>query len=349
MKTYFYKLIISTTIFFASCSVAPTETDKNTADLEVIRPEDVGYSSEKLKAAYNFAEQSGYNAVIALHKGKVLFSWGEVDKNFNVHSIWKPFVSALYGIYVERGEINLDMTVADLGIDDTDPKLTSEEKLATIRDLLKSRSGIYHPAAAETQEMRDSRPPRGSHLPNTFFYYNNWDFNVGGVIFEQLTGKQIFNEFKKEIADPIGMQDFNLLECFKAYELIFSLHPSWRFRMSARDLARFGALYQKNGMWNNKQILKPNWINESTTSYSIYDSTMGVGYGYRWKVIPENSPMSQMIGSKGYFHTGLGVQIVMVLEDLDLVIVELLNTDINWTDPGSKGFDLGMMIINAKL
>jgi hypothetical protein len=46
-----------------------------------------------------------------------------------------------------------------------------------------SRSGVYHEAAAEAQVMINTRPDRGSHTHGTFFYYNNWDFNVLGTIF----------------------------------------------------------------------------------------------------------------------------------------------------------------------
>ena len=346
IRTMVYFLLFLTLL---GCHKDLATPDKNTSDLQIIKPEDAGYSSAKLQDAYNFAEQSGYDAVIALYNGKVLFSWGQVDKNYNCHSIWKPFVSSLFGIHVERGEIDLDRTIEELGIDDIEPSLTHEEKQATIRDLLKSRSGVYHEAAAETLEMKDNRPERGSHKHNTFFYYNNWDFNVGGSIFEQVTGKDIFEDFKKEIADPIGMQDFDITECFKAYEHNISLHPSWRFRMSARDLARFGSLYQLGGNWNDTRIISKDWISESTKSYSVLDSILGIGYGYRWYVIPEKSQFEQVIGSAGYYHTGLGVQIVLVFEELNLVIVELLNTDQDWTDPGNSGMELGMMIINAKL
>ncbi len=182
------------------------ETTENA--LEYVSPEDVGWSSEKLKEAGRFAEQIGSAAVMALYDGKVFFSWGEVTRNFKVHSIRKPFLSALYGIHVGRGEIDLDATLGELNIDDIPPSLTPEEKQATVRDLLKSRSGVYHDAAGEIQAMRDARPERGSHPPDTFYYYNNWDFNVLGTIFEQETGTKIFEEFKRAIADPIGMEDF---------------------------------------------------------------------------------------------------------------------------------------------
>ncbi|GAJ08662.1 unnamed protein product, partial [marine sediment metagenome] len=49
--------------------------------------------------------------------------------------------------------IDLDKNLDELGIDDIPPGLTSIEKQATVRDLLMSRSGVYHEAAAEAQVM----------------------------------------------------------------------------------------------------------------------------------------------------------------------------------------------------
>jgi CubicO group peptidase (beta-lactamase class C family) len=133
------------------------------SDLETISPEEAGWSSEKLDEAAKYAGEIGYTALVLMHDGKAMYSWGEVTKNYKCHSIRKPFLSALYGIYVENGEIDIDLTVGELGIDDIPPKLTEAEKQATIRHLLMGRSGIYHPAAAETESMAAARPQRGSH------------------------------------------------------------------------------------------------------------------------------------------------------------------------------------------
>ena len=45
-------------------------------------------------------------------------------------------------------------------------------------------------------------------IPNENYFYNNWDFNVLGAILEQATGKSVFELFKTEIADSIGMDDY---------------------------------------------------------------------------------------------------------------------------------------------
>jgi CubicO group peptidase (beta-lactamase class C family) len=332
-----------------SCSdeSTPPVTDDN--QLEYVTPEEVGYSSGLLNDAKQFAEQSGYAAVMALYDGKIFFSWGDISKNYKCHSIRKPFLSALYGIHVAQGHINLDATLEDLGIDDIPPSLTNEEKQATVRDLLKSRSGVYHKAAAETEEAKELRPERGSHPHGTFFYYNNWDFNVLGAIFEQETETTIFEEFKSKIADPIGMENFSVDNCYYQYEDSLSMHPAYSFRMSAIDMARFGVLYQKNGNWNGNQIVPADWINESTTTYSILDSTAGVGYGYMWYTIPEGSAFEQLIGAPGFYHTGVGVHIVIIIPELKLVLVERYDTDGAWTDPGEAGMQLGLMILNSRI
>jgi CubicO group peptidase (beta-lactamase class C family) len=58
--------------------------------------------------------------------------------------------------------------------------------------------------------MASVQPPRWTQPPGAHWYYNNWDFNVLGIIFEKLTGKNIFEEFERRIAGPIGMQDFTV-------------------------------------------------------------------------------------------------------------------------------------------
>ena len=334
---------------FVSCSKDPTSSAKDDNQLEYVTPEEVGYSSEKLVEAKQFAEQSGYAAIMVLHDGKVFFSWGEITKNYWCHSIRKPFLSALYGIHVEQGNINFDATLEGLNIDDIPLSLTHDEKQATVRDLLKSRSGVYHEAAAEDPIMIETRPERGSHAPGTFYYYNNWDFNALGTIFEQETETKIFEEFKGKIADPVGMEDFSVENCHYQYELEKSMHPAYQFRMSARDMARFGVIYQKNGMWKGLRIIPSEWITESTTAYSIVDSTSGVAYGYMWNVFPEGSLVADMVGYPGYYHTGIGVHALVIVPELKLVVVERFDTDGDWVDPGDVGMELGMMIINARI
>ncbi len=239
--------------------------------------------------------------------------------------------------------IDLDKNLEELRIDDIPPRLTSEEKQATVRDLLMSRSGVYHAAAAEAQVMIRTRPERGSHAPGTFFYYNNWDFNVLGTIFEKQTDKKIFEAFKEEIADPIGMQDFILSDGRYQYEWNKSKHHAYHFRMTARDMARFGLLYQNNGKFGDKQIISPEWIAESTIPYSI-NNLDGDGYGYMWSIIPEESGFGN-----GFYHTGTGVHLLAVLPEKKLVLVHRVDTDKDFDITWNEIRQLMYMIAEARI
>jgi CubicO group peptidase (beta-lactamase class C family) len=309
-----------------------------------VAPEDVGWSSEELEHARQFAQEIGAAAVMALYDGKVFLSWGAVARDYACHSIRKPLLNALCGIHVERGNIDPDMTLESMNIDDLPPSLTDDEKQAKVRDLLKSRSGVYHEAAEESQSMKDLRPERDSHPPDTYFYYNNWDFNALGTIFERETGTTIFEEFKAEVADPIGMQDFKVEDCSYRHELDKSVHPVYHFRMSARDMARFGLLYLRNGNWEGRQIISRQWIYESTTAYSYFESSE-IGYGYLWKILPEDYEFGA-----GFCYTDNAVQQLVVLPEEKLVYVFRMNTEGDYTDPGKEALEeLFSMIMDARI
>src|SRR4030042_5016353 len=96
------------------------------AGLEYVAPEDVGWSSKKLEEAKAFAEKINSAAVMVLYDGKVFISWGNGAKKYSIHSIRKPLLGALYGIYRGRGKIDLDATLEELNIDDTPPSPTGE-------------------------------------------------------------------------------------------------------------------------------------------------------------------------------------------------------------------------------
>jgi CubicO group peptidase (beta-lactamase class C family) len=302
-------------------------------------PEDAGWSSQKLEQARILYDSLDAVAFMVIYDGKVLVSWGDVKRRFMCHSVRKSLLSALYGAHVDDGSIDLDKTLAELRIDDKSP-LAEIEKQATIRDLLKARSGVYHPAAYETQAMKAKRPERGSHTRDTFWYYNNWDFNALGTIFEQETGSDIFRDFKGRIADPLQMEDFRLTDGYHHLEAEHSIHPAYPFRMSARDMARFGLLFLQEGKWDGKQIISKEWIEESTRSYSETDD-QGGGYGYLWWISGEFKELGM------YSAYGVGTQIISVLPGANLVIVQRVNTyEGRQAAPNSELFRL---ILDAKV
>jgi CubicO group peptidase (beta-lactamase class C family) len=302
--------------------------------------EQAGWSRTALDEARRYSTTIATAAVVIVAGGQVVDEWGEIDRRFNVHSIRKSFLSALYGIYVAGGTIDLSQTLEDLGIDDNEPSLTEIEKQAILHDVLKARSGIYHAALYETPGMAAARPARGSHAPGTFWYYNNWDFNVLGTIFERLAKRNLFRSFSDHIAEPIGMEDFRLQDGVYVGGPD-SVYPAYPFRMTARDLARFGLLFLREGRWNDRQVVPRDWVSASVTSYS--DAGASGGYGYMWWVAADGRHFPGVSLPDGsYSARGAGGHYILVVPDYDLVVVHRVNTD--GPGPRVSGQEFGELV-----
>ena len=344
-------LMIAASVALVGCA-GPASTPTGLPDAAVYpgadwtwaeSPESMGWSSAKLALAEAYAERIGSTAVMIVDNGVVIAGWGDLTRKYNCHSMRKSLLSALYGIYVSKGKIDLTATLGDLGIDDLTP-LTEVEKTATVKDLLSARSGVYIEAAGETAAMKAMRPARGSHAPGTFWYYNNWDFNALGTIFDQLSGeKNIYTAFDKRIADPIGMQDYVVDEFQYRYEP-YSRHPYYGFRLSTRDSARFGLLFLRNGRWGKKQIVPEDWIRESTSAHSVIGPQSG--YGYLWWTGEGDGGLPNVDEGPGsYYASGANGQNVMVMPSRNLVVVHRVNSDIgDSVDERSIGTLLWMIL-----
>ncbi len=309
-------------------------------------PGRLDWSSKKLAEARAYSEAIGSAAVMIVDDGVVVAAWGDVTRKFKCHSMRKSLLSALIGIHVDAGNIDLEQTLEELGIDDYEPPLTLAEKQATVGDLIKARSGIYHEALGENQMMKDMRPARHSHAPGTFWYYNNWDFNALGTIFEQETKTTIFAEFDRRFAKPLQMEDFKVSDCLyvssdDAGKPFLSQHRYYNFRMSARDLARFGLLFLREGRWRDLQIISADWVRESTASYS--QRGIDGGYGYMWWTGVNGGLFQNVVLRKhSYYASGWGGQKIIVLPYRNLVVVHRGNTD--WFGKQPAPYQIGRLL-----
>ena len=304
-------------------------------------PAALGWSQSRLLAASETAGYLGSDAFLVVDRGISVWEYGQVSKNYVVQSCRKSFLSALYGSFVHDGTIDLDLSMEDLGIDDLPPSLTPEEKQATLEHLIMARSGVYHEAAAESQSMKDSRPERGSHPPGTFWYYNNWDFNVLGTVYIQLTGEDVFESLFTRFAVPLQMQEFEPSNGWY-YHQEMSEHPAYHFSMSARDMARFGLLFLREGRWREEEIVPAAWVERSTQPYSEAGNTFD--YGYMWWVgEPAFWGGHDVIAALG----GSG-QAIFVVRDMDIVITHKVDYD-SWRGDWTSVYNLVKQILSAKV
>ena len=291
---------------------------------EAVDPELLGWSAEGLESARRWAEGLDTGAVFVVHRGVLVAAWGDTDERFLAQSMRKSLLSALIGRLVEEGRLDLDATLGELGVDDT-PPLTPEERGATVRDLLLSRSGVYHSALYETPSWKRRKPERGSHRPGEAWYYNNWGFNALGTIFESASGLAMGDAFGRWVADPLGMEDYRPSDVEYLTQDHFteramgnrSEHAAYMFHVSTRDLARFGLLYAAGGEWDGRRVLPRAWVEESTFGAARETGLDDMGYGYMWWTVPAapyfGEPVMVARGGRGHR--------MVVAPELGLVVV----------------------------
>jgi CubicO group peptidase (beta-lactamase class C family) len=258
----------------------------------------------------------------------------------------------MYGKYVESGAVDLNKRVKDLGVGDVKPFLPREQS-ATLDMMLMARSGIYLPEGPPDPDPTDDPPARGSQYPGAFFYYNGWDFNAAGTAFEKLTGKNIYDALQTDLAEPIGMQDYDRKRQKKNSGLPYTVHPEYAMYLSTRDMARIGLLMLRGGEWNGKRVMPDHWSDALTElvthaneifPVSLRDAqTTGpwrFGYGRMWWVwdqpkLPGGLQAGDFYGA--YAAWGTGGQLIMVLPVHDMVIAHKVEIE------GDKAGDVPLL------
>ena len=308
----------------SSCYAQPAclqpEVYPDTTWMRYASSEEAGWSSEGISEAHALADSLGSKAVMLIYKGAVVTEWGDITATAPIYSVRKSLLSALYGIYAAEDEIDTTATLADLGIDDT-PPLIEREKRARVADLLTSSSGVYHEAAYEPPTMR--KPERGSARPGEQWYYNNWDFNALGAIFEQETEMRIFEAFEERVAEPIGMEDFRSGWGAYHHQPDRSEHPAYTVRMSGRDMARFGLLYEREGCWRDQQIVPADWVEASGQIQKAVPYDPVAGYGLMWWI-----PSGPLQKHGTYLASGSGSQSIIIAPELDIVFIHRATADL---------------------
>ena len=317
-------LVILFFIFTAKIK-AQTFPDENWLYDEIREGWDTG---PKAMEYYKFVRDSSVvTGLMIIQNGKIIVEYGDVKENSYIASCRKSILAMLYGKYVKNGTVNLDKTIDDLNIDDVEGILPLE-KSATIKHLISARSGIYHPEGYPGG-MQEYAPARGSKKPGEYWLYSNWDFNVAGYVFEQETGKNIYDEIETQLAIPLNMQDWNRSLQKKEGNTKISKYLAYPIWFSTRDMARIGVLMLNKGKWKDKQVIPEDWVDEMIKNRTSYEevnnnvpayrnSGTNFGYGYMWWLYQD---MQDPRFENAYAAMGAMGQSIAVFPRINTVIV----------------------------
>jgi CubicO group peptidase (beta-lactamase class C family) len=244
----------------------------------------------------------------------------------NIYSCTKSFTSALIGIAIREGYIkDIHQKVIDFFPGYTFKNLDSRKKVITIENLLSMTAGLdwVEPSPGDHRDphytrdlipMTTSKDPIRYILdhsmadePGSRFYYNTGVSHLLSAIIQKTSGTSTLNFAIQHLFQPLGITDFNWDTD--------SLGIPWggmNLFLSPEEMARFGYLYLRHGVWEGKQIVPAEWVETSTKEHSSFNPSPNekVSYGYQW-----------WIDSYGYHALGFGGQYIYVIPGLDMVVV----------------------------
>ena len=288
----------------------------------------------------HYLDASGTTAFLVVHDDKLLYEryfngYDETSLNTSF-SMAKSFASALVGIAIDEGHIKS----VDEPITNYIPELIERDKrfeAITIRDLLTMSSGIKYEEGGDLpwgEEADDTKTYYATDLrklalncrieskPGQYFEYNNYNPLLVGLILERATGMPVSRYMEEKLWKPVGMEANGSWSLDSKEDGFEKMESGVNAR--ARDFARFGMLFAKEGNWDGEQLVSRGWVEESTRADTSTDPSED--YQYFWWV---NAP-----AAKNHFYAlGKYGQYIYVAPEKDLVIVRLGKQE------GERGYD----------
>lgn len=277
------------------------------------------------------ATRANTNGII-LKNGYIVAEWGDTEAVDPTYSVAKSVLSTILGLTLDKGKIkSINDPVAnyikDGGYDsEQNRKVTWEHHARQTSEWEGEMWGKKHDFVGTEAFGKGERKPRELQEPGSFYEYNDTRINRFALSLLRLWEKPLPEVFEDEIMDPINASDtWKWVPYQNSYvEINGKRMPSvsggtrWGggLWISARDEARFGYLFLRNGRWGNKQLISENWVKEATGKRG----PVGLDYGYLWWLNTEGKAWPDA-PTTSYAALGAGQNTVWVDPEHDIVIV----------------------------
>jgi CubicO group peptidase (beta-lactamase class C family) len=290
-----------------------------------------------------FTDTSRYGttyAVVVVHHGRVISErYGGVLEHFDrpaepigpctrllSWSMAKSMLHAAVGVLVGEGRLALDEPApVPEWSGESDPR-----RAITLQQLLEMRDGLdfaedyvdgevsnviemlFGAGQRDMAAYASSRPL--AVKPGTRFSYSSGTSNIISGIVARLVGKgSAYQAFLEErLFRAIGASSAD-----PRFDEAGTWVASSYVHATARDYARFGLLYLRDGMWGSVRVIPAGWVDHGRRARSS-DPEDGALYGAHWWAVGDTHGSFRAAGYEG--------QSILVCPALDLVVVRLGKT-----------------------
>ena len=272
-------------------------------------------------------------AVVVLYDGHIVAE--QYAPNYHRYSkmygwsMAKSITSALIGILLKQGELNIDKPAPIHEWSDTKDK----RHAITIKNLLQQISGLkweeVYTRSSDVTNMLYKEDDMAAfaanhslaHKPGTCFNYSSGNSNILSWIIRQTIDEEEYASFPfNALFYKIGMHH-TLVEPDASGTYVGSSY----IMATARDYARFGLLYYNDGVWNGERILPEGWVKQTSTPPA---SNALQNYGYQFWIngFDKDHPTQIKypdVPRDMYYCDGFGDQYIYIIPSKKLVVVRL--------------------------
>jgi len=295
--------------------------------------------------------ERGGPAGMILKNGYIVAKWGDIHRVDMTFSVTKSYLSTVVGLAWDHNLIReLTDPVHNYVWDGTfagdhNHKITWEHLLNQSSDWSGTLFGMPDWGDRPSRDGGlDDWKYRELHEPGSYFKYNDVRVNLLAYSLLQVWRQPLPRVLNEYIMDPIGASttwrwygystSWVDIDGIKVQSVSGGGHSGGGLFISTADHARFGLLFERNGKWEDRQIISEEWINMSTQSSPAFE-----GYGYMWWL--NKGPRSVTEAPQSAFYaTGFGGNYIVVDQENDLVLVT------RWLEP-SKFVEFLLMVYGS--
>jgi CubicO group peptidase (beta-lactamase class C family) len=306
----------------------------------VSKPEEQGLDSKKLAELVSLIRAGErypklHSLLVVRHGYLVVeeyFNKWQAERLHTLQSVSKSFTSALVGMAIAKGEFKgVDEKVLDFFPDMKDIANMDKRKAAMrLEDILTMRTGTdYHERGPDSPHSQLNRLLKGWDKfyldrpmlkpPGTSFNYDSGGVILLSAMLKNRSGMHAHEYAERFLFKPLGIEKASWMRNREGHT-----HAGGGLALTARDTAKFGLLYLRNGRWGNQQVVPEEWVRESSKMHVEFEAKGpkgpgAIGYGYLWWILWPGQPgrgRQNMYAAMGRFG-----QYIFVIPEDDMVVV----------------------------
>lgn len=315
---------------------------------------DVGMDQALLEQAANYASTSGTvnaadNAGMIVRHGRLVHSWGDIDRRYDVKSTTKSIGSIALGLAIDNGTLALadaaQTHYPSIGANPPSNAGTGWLGEITILQLATHTAGFIKTGGYTQPPPADPTTPTLAFRPGTTWFYSDGGLNWLAELLTAVYGEDLSAVLRSRVWTTLGLNgsegsagggstsDVHWRDNQFRDQSGFAIHnrelASGIFA-NANAMARVGLLFLRKGMWaNDQRILSEAFVSTVSTpppeiaSLDNPDAANFPGsttnYGVLWWT--NATGLLPNVPRDAYWAWGLGDSLIVVIPSLDVVAV----------------------------